>query len=435
MTHAGSPARGLRNEVGMTPHRLAALLSALCFACSPSTPTGRVNDAGPGGEPPPSYYDAGPPSTTPPPPPPDGCATSAGMDFDMDGFPNGVDCNDCAAQVNPGAFDEAGNGIDEDCDGIDATAAACDTGLPMDPGSAEQAAAAMGLCRVASSETDWGVVSARFTTADGAGTPASMTQVGLLPRFGNANMPREGGAMLAISSGVARAPDQPGYTSDCDEFEVFGGASSFPPTFPQESSSCPGSRSGEVYDSVALEVTVRVPTNARGFSFHSSFFTYEYPDYICQPYNDFFAVLRQDGSGAWQNIVFDEDDNPVSVNNSLLRACEAGNAGGKYFECPLGRDPLAGTGFGSDSACADGGGPGFPFPGGPGPGGETSGQQVGGGTGWLRTVAPVTGGETLTLRFVIWDSGDGILDSTALIDGFTWELEPVMETETIPDII
>ncbi|MGE0784358.1 MAG: putative metal-binding motif-containing protein [Sandaracinaceae bacterium] len=410
---------------------LASTALSSIAGCTASPPSGRPpmgGDAGPGAPPP--GYDAGPGTVTPPPPPPDGCSTSAGMDYDMDGFPNGVDCNDCAPQINPGAFDESGNGIDEDCDGADSAGDVCDTGLPMAPGSPEEAARALGLCRMATGSS-WGVVSARFTTADGSAAPPSSMQIGLLPSFGSSNAPREGASMLALSSGVARAPGQPGYTTECDYFEEFSPRSSFPPTFPQESSSCPGVRSGAVYDSVALEVTIRVPTNALGFSFSSSFFTYEYPEFICDEFNDFFAVLRQDAAGSWQNIVFDEDNNPVSVNNSLLRACAPGMAGGKVFDCPLGRGPLGGTGFGADSLCGTPGG-GDPYGGG---GGATSGQEAGGGTGWLRTVAPVTGGETITLRFAIWDSGDPDLDSTALVDAFRWELDPVMVTETVPDII
>ncbi len=399
---------------------LGLLFSVALAACN----------AGPTGAPPPPGSDAGPPSVgwdagpfvSPPPPPPDGCTTSAGMDADGDGYPNGVDCNDCAPQINPGAYDEAANGIDEDCDGADADVVACDTGLPLEATDPFDAARAMGLCRMAGASS-WGVVSARYTDADATGAPASMQQVGALPSFGSANLPREGGAMFVLSSGTARAPGQPGYTNDCDEYDASSG---YPPTFPQASSSCPGVRAGGVYDSVALEVVVRAPTNARGFSFRSAFFTYEYPEFICDEFNDFFAVLRQDAAGGWQNIVFDSDNNPVSVNNSLLRACEAGMAGGKYFDCPLGRAPLAGTGFGAESSC--GTPPGGPFPGDPG-------QEVGGGTGWLRTVAPVTPGETITLRFIVWDSGDPSLDSTALIDGFEWELEPVMETVTEPEII
>jgi hypothetical protein len=30
-------------------------------------------------------------------------------------------------------------------------------------------------------------------------------------------------------------------------------------------------------------------------------------------------------------------------------------------------------------------------------------------------------GETITLRFAIWDDGDGRWDSTVLVDHFTWQ--------------
>lgn len=56
-------------------------------------------------------------------------------------------------------------------------------------------------------------------------------------------------------------------------------------------------------------------------------------------------------------------------------------------------------------------------------------------TGWLRTKSPVVGGETITLRFTIYDSGDGLLDSSALIDNFRWipkSLDANVVTTTYP---
>jgi len=56
---------------------------------------------------------------------------------------------------------------------------------------------------------------------------------------------------------------------------------------------------------------------------------------------------------------------------------------------------------------------------------DISGQKVGGSTGWLKTTAPVTPGETIKLRFIVLDEGDAQYDSAVLIDNFTWELNAV----------
>jgi hypothetical protein len=48
--------------------------------------------------------------------------TIAVPDADGDGFNANIDCNDGVAAVHPGANDAAGNGIDENCDGLDAVA-------------------------------------------------------------------------------------------------------------------------------------------------------------------------------------------------------------------------------------------------------------------------------------------------------------------------
>jgi hypothetical protein len=234
---------------------------------------------------------------------------------------------------------------------------------------------------------------------------------GILPGFGPAFPPRAGKRLLALSSGVARAPGQAGFTSDCsDSFPVDG--TDLPQGFDGASSSCKlDDAATNVVDAVALELRVRMPTNVTALGFDSAFFTDEYPAYICTPYNDFFQVLVQPkrmGGTADGNVVFDRDDNAVSVNNSLLGVCEPGRHGDKDFACPLGIKPLAGTGFDDCSASLIS------------PGGLSSlfdrDKPYGASTGWLNTEFAVTPGEVITLRFAIWDSGDSSLDSTTIID-------------------
>lgn len=413
--------------------------SLLLLACSVGTPRAE-RDSGPGGT---DDAGSGPAGDSGIPPRPDtgppGCnpyAPIPGMDQDGDGFrPEDGDCDDCSAAANPGAFDYPDNGADEDCSGADATAADlnCDSGLAIDSTDPRDAARAIGLCAFTDeSSRRWGVISARFTRADGAGDMDSPLQTGILPSFGVLTPPA-GAAFLALSSGVARAPGQPGYTSACDEFgeSSFLGIplppdpTPFPPGFPVESPACPGVSTGPVYNAAALEVRVRVPTNARSLSFRSNFYTYEYPDFICSEFNDFFVTLMQPRPAglANDNIVFDAEGNLVSVNTSLLEVCQPGTHGGRTFACSQGTAQLEGTGFDGTAEC---GTESF-F-------GTILGQSPRAATGWLRTSAPVTGGEIITLRFTVWDSGDPTLDSTVLIDDFTWEVEEA-PVRTIPDLI
>jgi len=42
-------------------------------------------------------------------------------DLDGDGYAHDADCNDDMPRIHPGARDRPGNGVDENCDGADAT--------------------------------------------------------------------------------------------------------------------------------------------------------------------------------------------------------------------------------------------------------------------------------------------------------------------------
>jgi len=329
------------------------------------------------------------------------CMFQDGMDHDGDGYSfNDGDCNDCDPNANPGAYDVAGNMVDEDCSGAaDDEPVNCDTGLSVTSTTAMDGAKAIGLCRTATEGATgkaktWGVISATYMLPDGSPEKNAKGH-GLLATLG-VNNPKDGKAMLSLSSGNAQG------TSPTLDKNYTSGA---PMGYPKESPACPGVTTGTPHDGEALELKIRVPTNAKSFSYQENFFTTEFPVYICSEFNDFFvAMLTPTPMGLSDgNIAFDQNNNPISVNNSLLQVCKTQSAGGKSFPCPLGDSTLSGTGFTGHAA-----------------------------TGWLQTQAPAAAGSEITLRFAIWDSGDGALDSTVLIDKFQWSADPATQASTAP---
>jgi hypothetical protein len=358
-----------------------------------------------------------------------GCnyASNDTTDHDGDGWSNADgDCNDCNKYINPGAYDIPGNNVDEDCNGkADDEPTGCDTSLTnIATTTGEDGAKAIDLCRTGPPDSTplksktWGVLSADYVLPDGSSNQMSNANyqlgMGILgPKFGTSNSVQQGNHMLGLSSGTARQPTDPGY-QDVAGFDK-GYTSGAPSGFPGQAPACGNVTFGQPHDGAGLRVVIRVPTNALTMSFDSNFFSYEFPEWVCSPYNDTYVVIMTpapagEPTTAHNNIAFDSKGNTISINAGFLSVCDPTNmageegtgpmAGAYTYACAEGPGKLQGTGFGID----------------------TTQDENHASTDWLTTTVNVAAlaGKDITLLFAVWDSTDGELDTTVLVDNVNW---------------
>ena len=325
---------------------------------------------------------------------------------------------------NPDNFDIPGNNCDDDGDGVvDNPPGACDTGLGTSTGTtAANIAKAIGICP--NNGDTWGVTSATYTMGYNNNGAPDKQQYGTSTTFGTNVKARQGSVLGILSSGVAAA-------EDCGDGVFKGndctttGAGAAPPGYPKPATinnkKCP--LSNVANDVVNLKLQIKVPANAKGFSFDFNFYSGEWPEFECTTFNDSFVAWLT--STAWAgksgdfNISFDGNSNPVSVNNSFFDVCSpAGLACSNMPQpstCKLGANELMGTGFYS-----------------PGTYCGVKQDSGGGATGWLTTQAPVTPGETITLQFMVWNTGDEAYDSSVLLDNWQWTGDDTSVSTTRP---
>jgi len=317
-----------------------------------------------------------------------------GIDNDCNGL---VDAADPACVVEPPppitdcGYDFPGNGLDEDCDGVaDNPVVSCDAALALDSVDALDAARAMDICKFANDATDWGLVSAVWTDPQGAAAGGGDYDVGhgLLSDFGPNVLPRGGSTLLALSSGTARDTADPDYWPPTG-FQKGGpwGFGTLPIPHP-ETPGCPGAGTN-VVDPVALDLTIRVPLNASGFSFDQRMYQQDFPTYVCTNYDDaLLAVVDPAPPGSVNgNIAIDVLANPMTLAGALFEACTPTGS----YTCPLGTSDLQGTGF------------------------ESSGA-----TNWITNTVSAEPGSLVNIRFIVYDLADAFGDTTALIDNFAW---------------
>ncbi|HRI07364.1 MAG TPA: choice-of-anchor L domain-containing protein [Nannocystaceae bacterium] len=337
--------------------------------------------------------------------------------------------------VNPGAFEVPSNMVDDDCDMmIDNPVALCGGGLASNSSNALDYAKAIDLCQTTTenpplNQKKWGVISGSLTRANGAGTPYANSK-SIRPGFGTNITPQLGTNIAVLSTGGAADLNDvnPAY----QDFQIGVDTATNSPApadwlaahgnvFPN-APGCPAAGSNQAYNSIQLRLRVRVPTNAKSFNVQMFFFSSEWPEWTCTPYNDMFVTLVDSagaGNPADKNIAIYKTMNnqifPVGVNlvkaaNGLFTQCKNGTFGcsglngGTYNGC-TGTNLLAGTGFDIVE------------------GGCGTNNTTGGGTGWLKMSGNVKGGETMEIRFDIWDTSDGVYDSLVLLDAWQWSVQ------------
>jgi hypothetical protein len=374
---------------------------------------------------------------------PSSCDTKPDEDSDGDGFSvKQGDCNDCDPNINPAAVDtpaipDSNGGTrpasNNDCSPTLDLDVSCDNNIAFDDTSAEHGANAIDICQKVdlAQKKYWGLVDAKYVSANGSTPRVAGLQTGVLTAFGSHVLPRLGKAMLGLSSGHMRVPGQPGFcmnpSTKLPEQSCDNGTEGTPPTgFPQKVAGC--ALDPTIHDDIALEVKLTAPSNATGYKFNFKFYSFEFPEWVCSHYNDqFIALASPPPKGAINgNISFDSANNPVGVAIAFFDVCDAATKD-EYSKqgcnnckvppnpyCPNGTDELLGTGM-------------------LGSGFDVKGRALdAGGTRWLETTAPIKGGDTFTLRFAIWDTGDHNIDSHVIIDSFQWIATPGVTVGTKP---
>ena len=393
-------------------------------------------------------------------------------DSDADGW---TTCNgDCCdspgpgcpspAQVNPGAFEVVGNNVDDDCDPSTSDTippVACAAAAKFAGVTSLDVAQAMDICQQTTANAPlptrkWGLLSsAQLLPNNVVPTAAELAniqnnQTALLSDYGAVIIPHQGPTMAGMSTGYMRDQTDPlpagqmmftppnggkAFTAKVPftvpvppvtsplGFYLSKHAGALPSAVGCNANGCPAGSGAN--DPVSVQLKIRVPTNAKSFSYDFRFFSAEFQSFQCSTFNDFFLSLlkstwvpapvmacqmnSQCESGvctagmcvkaqplpADSNIAFDSFKNPLSVNNGFFQVCVP--KPGVCGACPLGNADLALTGMQLNN--------------------------TGGGTMWLTNDAPVVPGETITLDLLIFDVSDNLLDSLVLLDNFRWSLK------------
>lgn len=330
------------------------------------------------------------------------------VDHGVDGSIGGNGGGGCVS--SPANMEIPGNGCDDDGDGkIDEVEGACDSAGGS--GDAERFAKVIGVCQKAVGDS-WGLVAAEYTQ----GAPQ-----GFAPGYGSVIKAREGAALAMLGT--------------------VGSGAGFVQTCPRSETTCATKVAGQNVNSVHL--AIKVPANAKGLAIDYNFFTAEWPMFVGSKYNDGF-VINVAGANGNGNIAFDSKGNAVDVNNGFFDRCTPGaKLGCKVLlkpapvstaTCAGGIAELQGTPFASTDSGYDMPSMAYQYPD-QSCWGKTPIKSSAGATGWLSSQTAVQPGETIYINISIWNAGDSLYSSLALIDNLRWIQGETKTTTVRPPVI
>lgn len=387
----------------------------------------------------------------------EGGACHSADDCDGDGFTVATgDCDDNDATINPHAYDFAGDGIDNDCDGTK------DNPVDSCPPASTSSKAAVDFVRAADLCPQRTVdattklpydflVSAAWAGASGGGATDGPFQTKAAAISGDLGdmKTRLGGSMIGMANGNWGFADPE--ADQALEGMGGGGITDGCSAIPLKGADCKALTNGtstsgavSIHDYTELKVVLNAPTNANGMQFDFAFMSSEFDQYYNSDFNDAFFAIVTTSAIDGQNVSKDSKGNAITINSGFFALCPtlaqaSGDTSGGLGNC------VGITGAASASPPVLGGLPGTNYDGanatttkslsgatitndvmssGGGFGLPATVNVYGGGTGWLTTQFQVKPGEQVTIRFMIMDASDGVLDSAVLIDHITWQKAP-----------